>query len=495
MKAVATTRNSRLIFPLFLLYAASHSIATAQPPGAFSATGGMTTARHGHTATLLTNGRVLIAGGQADPATPLRTAEIYDPESGRFTPTGDMTAPRYAHTATLLPDGRVLLAAGGITAGHGLIPSNVAEIYDPSTGTFAATGTMIGNHACQEAHLLGSGKVLIAGGADSKGGVSAAELYDPATGTFAATGSYTKDTFDLNACQGAASSLLPDGRVLIVWQDTGAEIYDPDAGSFTSTGTPASQSYNNGLPSATLLINGTVLVAGGANDTGFHTRAELYDLSTETFTATGNMTTGRSRHTATLLPDGSVLMTGTYRFGGGSLASAELYDPVAGAFAAVGAMTTARAGHTATLLPDGRVLIAGGSTFGQPTALAELYTPRGFSGFPDAPRLFSVLVDGRLQGAIWNPSTGQFASPRFPAAAGEALSMYTTRLSEGGLIPPQVSVGGRLATILYFGAAPGLPGYYQVNFRVPAGVAAGPEVPVRLTYIGRPSNEVTIAVQ
>jgi uncharacterized protein (TIGR03437 family) len=73
--------------------------------------------------------------------------------------------------------------------------------------------------------------------------------------------------------------------------------------------------------------------------------------------------------------------------------------------------------------------------------------------------------------------------------------MYTTRLNEGGLIPPQVSVGGRLAEILYFGPAPGYPGYYQVNFRVPGGVVAGPEVPVRLNYIGRSSNEVTIAVQ
>jgi uncharacterized protein (TIGR03437 family) len=110
--------------------------------------------------------------------------------------------------------------------------------------------------------------------------------------------------------------------------------------------------------------------------------------------------------------------------------------------------------------------------------------------------LFFVWVDGKLQGAIWRESTGGYASPASPAAAGEILSMYTTNLANGGLIPPRVTIGGRLAETLYFGAAPGLSGYYyQVNLRVPGGVAAGPEVPVRLTYIGRHSNEVTIGVR
>ena len=115
---------------------------------------------------------------------------------------------------------------------------------------------MIGNHACQEAHLLGSGKVLIVGGYDNKGGVTSAELYDPATGTFAATGGYAKSSFDLNTCQAAASSLLTDGRVLIVWQDGGAELYDPGTGYFTPTGNPIHGGGIYGLPAATLLLNG-----------------------------------------------------------------------------------------------------------------------------------------------------------------------------------------------------------------------------------------------
>jgi hypothetical protein len=211
----------------------------------------------------------------------------------------------------------------------------------------------------------------------------------------------------------------------------------------------------------------------------------LYNLSTGTFAAAGNMTTGRALHTATLLPDGNVLMAGTYLFGGGSVTSAELYDPVAGAFTPVGTMATTRSNHSATLLPDGKVLIAGGSTFGRSTSLVERYDPRVLV---PAPQLFSVSGGGGGQGAIWHAATGEIASPGSPAVAGEALSMYTTSLAGGGLIPPQVAVGGRLAEILYFGAAPGYPSYNQVNFRVPGGVAQGPTTPVRLTYISRPSN-------
>jgi len=103
--------------------------------------------------------------------------------------------------------------------------------------------------------------------------------------------------------------------------------------------------------------------------------------------------------------------------------------------------------------------------------------------------------DGQGQGAIWDATTGLVPSPVMPAVAGEILSMYTSGLSEGSVIPPQVSIGGSLAQILYFGDAPGWPGFFQVNFRVPNGIAPGSAVPVRLTYLGRPSNEVSIAVQ
>jgi uncharacterized protein (TIGR03437 family) len=109
--------------------------------------------------------------------------------------------------------------------------------------------------------------------------------------------------------------------------------------------------------------------------------------------------------------------------------------------------------------------------------------------------LFSLSGDGKGQGAIWHATTGEIASPGNAASAGEILSLYTTNLDSASVIPPRIVIGGQLAEILYFRGAPGYPGYNQVNFRMPGGVAPGPAVPVRLTYLGRPSNQITLGVQ
>jgi hypothetical protein len=193
-----------------------------------------------------------------------------------------------------------------------------------------------------------------------------------------------------------------------------------------------------------------------------------------------------------LLPDGTVLITGGEY---GPTPFAEIYSPSAGAFFAAGNMESGRVNQQATLLDDGRVLITGGmSPDANPRALAsaELYTPLVLV---PAPVLFSLSGDGQGQGAIWHSATGQLADATNPAVAGEAMSMYTTGLPDGGVIPPQVVVGGRLADVLYFGAAPGYPANSQVNFLVPSGIAPGPAVPVSLTSLSRPSNAVTIGVR
>jgi hypothetical protein len=330
--------------------------------GTFSATGGMITNRVNHFASLLPDGTVLVAGGiDLSTSTVLSSAEIYNPATGTFSATGNMTSARAedvgAFMATLLSNGTVLVA-GGIGSDGSVLES--AEIYDPATGTFSATGPMVNYEST--ATLLTNGSVL---GTGAGGGP--AELYNPATGKFTSAGCTIDCYLEYNT-----ATPLPSGTVLLAGGDDGnsgdliaaAEIYNPTAGNFSATGSMVTPRT---IQTATLLSNGTVLLAGGnipnASETGTTlASAELYNPSAGTFSATGSMTTARQEDTATLLPNGTVLVAG-----GGVpsastvLSSAELYNPTTGTFSATGSMTTARADFTATLLSNGMVLIAGGN--------------------------------------------------------------------------------------------------------------------------------------
>src|ERR1022692_501226 len=298
------------VLQLLVLGAAGNvSIATAQSAGTFSATGDMTTPRMGHSATLLNNGRVLIAGGYQnvpggqhcegqlhtpyfflDCVSRVTSAELYDPFTGTFSPTGSMTGAGLHHTATLLPNGKIFINWG-----------SSAELYDPSSGTFTAIDRMAPGGGT--ATLLTNGKVLFTG--------LPATLYDLADGTFAATGGYAGTPGNLGS-----ATLLPDGHVLITGDvgccyDVGqTEIYDPGSGTFSLTA-----AVFTGAPFfiATLLPTGKVLAAGAgdANDDNFNPiDAGLYDAASGTFLRIGSMTMARQDQTATPLPNGTVFIAG-----------------------------------------------------------------------------------------------------------------------------------------------------------------------------------------
>lgn len=283
---------------------------------------------YGHTSTLLQDGSVLLAGGFINDiwddyygSTSNNGAGLYDSSTGAWSGTRNMNANRGDHTATLLADGKVLIAGGADTdpTGTGLAS---AELYDPSTGTFTLTGSMSVGRFLHTATLLQNGEVLIVGGAltSTSEPYATAEIYDPATGKFTMTGAMTTTREQHRA------TLLADGSVLIVGGTTSsagdptatAEIYDPSTGSFSDTGSMAAARIYH---TATLLPNGNVLVAGGGDE---NSTAEVYDPATGSFSITGGMEVGRSGHTATLLPNGSVLVAGGGMFAG--LASAELYQ-------------------------------------------------------------------------------------------------------------------------------------------------------------------------
>ncbi len=458
-----------------LLSTGNASIVLAQS-GTFTATGVMITPHAQHTATLLLNGKVMIAGGYGLSGFNARSAsaELFDPSSGVFTRTGDMSIGRAGHTATLLPDGRVLVCGGSTDLS--------AEIYDPSTGAFTATANMVARPYSwlSSTTLLQDGRVFVAA-------QPTAQLYDPVTSTFAATSPYAAPA-PVNM---ERATLLGDGRVLLTGgSDTAAwsELYDPAADTFSLAG--SMRSWDD-VYTATLLLSGKVLFVGNEDGDGTPADAEVFDPAAGVFMSSQNASGNHEYGAAALLPDGSVLITGGQIPGGNGEVISELYAP-SGTFSSAPNMITPRHEHTATLLGDGTVLIAGGfSVWPSPTANAELYRP---AVLISGPSLFSLSGDGKGQGAIWHAATGQLASAATPAVAGEILSMYATSLADGGVIPPQVAIGGRLAEVVYFGAS-SYPDYNQVNFRVPGGVAGGASVPVRLIYLGRPSNAVTMTVQ
>lgn len=348
----------------------------------FCATASLSTPREIHTEVLLTTGKVLIAGGVNNTGA-LNTAELYDPATGTVSPTGNLTASngRVWHASVLLPNGQVLVVGGSDNAGN---PLQTAELYDPASGAFSATGSMAQARDRVTAVLLANGKVLVSGGVNSSGHLNSAEIYDPASGLFTPTG-------NLNQARGRHTmTLLPNGTVLVAGGRTfsglpitvlaSAEIFDPTAnsgvGAFTSIGNM--NSPRDELR-ATPLPNGTVLLTGGfvSYQTNLSaSSAEIFDPATNAFTLTGSMSVPRTHQTTSLLADGSVLVAGGVPDTGATTPAsptADIFNPSTGTFAATGLMTTQREYARAVVLSNGNLLISGGDDGINTAANEEIY--------------------------------------------------------------------------------------------------------------------------
>ena len=344
--------------------------------GIWATTGSLNTARAAHTATLLPNGNVLVAGGQDPSGAALASAELYNPTTGTWTVIGSMSTARKSHAATLLASGEVLVV-GGLGNSNPQAPCLAsAELYNPSTGEWRPTGSMTSTRFSQGSTLLQNGHVLVAGGNicwGNSGGSSpgtSAEIYDPSSGSWKMTGSMNY------ARAGAQLTLLQNGEALIA------------AGSSFSPAQGTAELFSNGHWSLTsglyfccyhnsnnavLLTNGDVVIYG-ANVTSY--ASEFYNPSTNVWQRTFGENYGNIRFgPIALLANGKVLLGGGVPKYGTVSSACMLYDPATKYWTLTGSLNQFRSSHTLTRLQNGQVLAAGGDGVSDLLSSAEVYTP------------------------------------------------------------------------------------------------------------------------
>jgi len=411
----------------------------------------LTAARSGHSATALTTGRVLVVGGELSGAA-LGTLEALELLAPSWADTAATSVSRRGHTATQLPDGRILVA-GGIDGFGGYLAD--AQLYDPSTGAWTGTGSMLAARTDHTATLLESGEVLVIGGAVGSGTpLAAAELYSPATGRWRSTGGLR------HARTGHTAVLLPSGVVLVAGGETSTgadpavtqavELYDPEGGSFAAG---ESLAVARARHTATLLPDGDVLVAGGQDAAGAPLAScERWGAVSWKWTAAPALAHARARHATTVLEDGRLLTTGGAG-ADGPLASTELFTSASG-WAAGPALATARTEHAALLLPTGDVLVAGGRGAGE-LGSAERWDPWTAVWHaapplqhPRAGLTLTLLPDGDALATGGDAGDLVHVGERFDAGLGVAADLAPTL--DGGLPArtpgtPLALTGARLA--------------------------------------------------
>jgi hypothetical protein len=297
--------------------------------GTWTATGALHTARRLHTMTLLSDGKVLVAGGTGVggaqfPPPALAAAEVYDPTAGTWTGTGNLHTARFGHSAALLADGSVLVAGGSaVRSGQSLTALRSAERWDPGTGTWTEVGPMTDARTGHPAVVLGTGKVLVAGGSvptgrDTDAALAFCELYDPATGSWAPTGSLTVPRARHQATPVGTAVLVTGGTAPGPGGDgtfdpfarTSAELFNPATGAWTAAQPmPAGRELHRAIP----LGAGRVLLAGGTdgvrNAVGYES-ALVYDSAGGIWSPAAGLATGRWSFAAVALADGRVVVTG-----------------------------------------------------------------------------------------------------------------------------------------------------------------------------------------
>ncbi len=394
---------------------------------AWSEAMGLTAQRYDHTATLLTNGQVLVAGGWYDPTFPLAESEIYDPNTGTggtwTATTASLNIGRAYHTATLLANGPastngMVLVVGGQDISNNAI--SITELYNPASGPTTGTWTetsagLATGRYYHTATLLNNGNVLVTGGVDTNGNVlQSSEIFNPSTSTWSPGPNLNTARYNHEA------SLLSNGNVLVSGgQDingnalSSCEIYNPSTSAWTKTGNLTTPRYYH---TATSLNINQVLAAGGWDaSSDILATSETYNPSTGTWTAAGPLALARIAHTATLLSGGKVLVAGgigNQTSGNQSLeiSDSEVYDPSTRSWTVTGNLVTARSDHTATLLNNGNVLVAGGlgetgTTFSELTD-CELYNSTVVASVPGVPQ--SVTAAPRQR-----PGNGKLHCPGF----------------------------------------------------------------------------------
>ena len=357
-------------------------------------TGPLQHPRYEHTATLLQDGKVLLAGGLDMKGVGIGNGEIYTPSADAWAITSIMISPRGNYDTTLLPDGRVLAVAGRSSQ---LRNAGSIEAYDTSNNEWKWLSADTLTRRGHQITALTDGRILISGGSLARRGgtydggehgvadkieTTTVELFDIPSGKISKAASLT------HARKEHSSVLLNNGRVLIIGGLTdgteeapnvnsldSTELYDPESDSW-SLGAVMSQ--GRGLHTATTLPDGKILVTGGLNTARQPLNsAELYDPTTDSWAPAASMSQARDSHTGTLLSDGRVLVVGGNGTSGGlSLTSAEIYDPSSNSWSSAGNMLEGRNHHTAIQLNDGKVLVAGGLLGPEnPLSTVDFYSP------------------------------------------------------------------------------------------------------------------------